>query len=946
MATTRQPSKNVIGGRGSNDDTISVRAMIRSDPPTAAALSKLHESTKRPEFTDKGEMKVGTPSIRHLQERAKQIASNQRDSENILATMPDIEMMAQLLISSIISPHDLITKEIVISSEFDLFNPTLKTELISKIRDYFDKDYRIKDQIHTIIENILIHDGSHPLLVLPENAIDELINGRSNYSSESLYSGGLFNKTTKALEPLGLLANPYKNNPEPDYFKTGFSLEDLDLIRTENLKSTDHSQVKIKVVTDKDEESEVSLGINVIDNFNILKIPSIISAKRDELSNNVIKKASNKTNSSFKVSFEENEISMETLPVEEKEFSTESFDQYFQHTDMSDRSIRSLVYKSRHKTNDTIRIIRTQDQLTRRSIGEPLVLKAPAESFIPVFVPGQENRQVGAFILLDSTGNFLTKDSLKDFQGSFQMNPSNQNFASSLLQRVKSNYNGNFDCSNPLHQQELTNAYVDVVEADFLARLRNLTHGSIAKISTNQEIYRIMLIRHLAGNLTQALWVPKELFTYFAFDYNNAGVGRSILDKIKVLSSIRAIVMMANVKASIRNSIGETVIDVVLDPRDPDPVKTQELIYNMIATTRQESMPIGVQNPSDITEWLAKAGIRFAWSGHSGLPDTTIQMRQEGMNYVKPDADLMEDLEKYIAKSFGLTPEQVDNIHQPDHATTIVSNNILFAKRVILYQDKFNPQLSDHCRKMCVYSQNVYESVVNTIAKNFNAIELTKELEKSAKDNPNVKKMIIELVSKDFIDSLLFELPRPKNVRIENQINEIEALETLVDKVVEYHFTDAMFDSEVFGDIAEGFADKARDTVKAFLMRKAMSDAGIMTDLVGFFTDKFNDSEFASLFAEQDLIAHNTLAAFVKHVADNVRMKKKLEKAKERLDMGDTNYTSSYEEDDEDSSSSSDDSFDFDIDENISEVESPPDIEEIEEIEEIPDQPNETDSGF
>ena len=72
--------------------------------------------------------------------------------------------------------------------------------------------------------------------------------------------------------------------------------------------------------------------------------------------------------------------------------------------------------------------------------------------------------------------------------------------------------------------KQMVSTYQDVVEADLLARLRNGIYSSSAKIASNQEIFRIMLSRSLAGDMTQVLWVPKELLTYVAFEYDEDGV--------------------------------------------------------------------------------------------------------------------------------------------------------------------------------------------------------------------------------------------------------------------------------------------------------------------------------------------------------------------------------------------------------------------------------------
>ncbi|MDP4371316.1 hypothetical protein, partial [Escherichia coli] len=56
------------------------------------------------------------------------------------------------------------------------------------IEEFFESTYKIKDRLYDYVEDILFNTGSKPLLVLPENVIDDLINKKSNFSMESLSS--------------------------------------------------------------------------------------------------------------------------------------------------------------------------------------------------------------------------------------------------------------------------------------------------------------------------------------------------------------------------------------------------------------------------------------------------------------------------------------------------------------------------------------------------------------------------------------------------------------------------------------------------------------------------------------------------------------------------------------------------------------------------------------
>lgn len=866
ISTMKEALKIAREGKG-----VPVMSIVKNDPMTAAAITKLVDDGSTKKYDKNGNLSIEAPNLGYLRTRSMSIANDIKTAEEIMAILPDIELSAQVLISSILSPKDLITTEITFENENELMSNTLNTALIEELKGYFENNYRIKDFLYDILERVLFKTGSYPIAVIPENSIDDIINGKSNFSTEAIRREFREDGTT---HNLGWLGNPSNSKR----YKTTVSTENLRYLN--HYKQKDYNQHTFVTI----ENREYDLNIIVNDNFNVLKLPAIEKIQRDNINKAILKNNGVRT-----VSFESNVL--------------------------TDKELRSLLFKNRNRENTPIEVVKTQDQLKRRSVGEPLIMALPSESVIPVYVPGSPNKQIGFFVLLDLNGNPLNKQDSADFNEVMQ-GIANQpgTFGQAMINQVKRNMFGNdFDCYNPLHLQEITKLYGDIIESNLLSRLRNGAYNSSLKLATNPEIYRIMLARSLKENGTQILWMPVELMTYFAYMYDDGGIGKSLLKQSEMLASLRSMLLFANVRASLRNSIGRTKVEVTLDEQDPDPAKSQELILHEIMRTRQSALPIGMQNPADLVEWITKAGYEINFKGNFGLPEVDIQFSEENSDYVRPDEELDEKLSKQHVMSFGVTPEIIDNINQPEHATSVVNNNILLSKRVIQHQEWFCPLLTDHARKVAINSENLMLSIYNSIMANFEKLELSDELRKRANEDEDVKKSIAGMLAKEWLMTFEIKLPKPKAVSTENQMQELEAYEGLLDKAIENWISSDAINEDMAGGLA-GNIDAIKAIVKSYFMRKEMSRSGIMSELSEII-DITSEDRTTNIYAEHKDLTLSLIKGFASFLTSMQKTKTASNDIKEALDNigegGDDDYGSSsddsYSSSDDDSESSDDD---------------------------------------
>jgi hypothetical protein len=798
--------------------------LVRADPGMAAVISKLIPDRMPAQYDQRGNREQIAPNIGVFNQLSDKTTQSITDAQTVMQLLPDMELAAQILVSSILSPKDMMTTELTYSITEGLLPPDISAAMLEVARKGFEQDYKIKQLLPQMLRDILFETGSYAIAVIPENSIDEVINGTNRVAYEDLSEH--INQIDGSVKPIGLLGPAVRSKPTTARLAGGLAMEAL-----ENYEAK--LDIDCRVTLEGILPNKVDTYLTVTDNHTLLKIPQLNQKIREErIRNNLGSKA------------------MESLSIKNK---------------LNDRELTSLMYKDRQFQFKPIGQLKTQEQLNRRTVGNPLVLHLPSESVIPVYVPGCVEEQVGFFVLIDADGNPVSKaENVDHYRELSQRLNSNGSFPSAMLGRVKSMMSG-FDHNNNGHLDYTARAYGGMVEQDLLARLRNGVYGNGVALAKKEEVYRIMFARALAKQHTQLLFVPVELMTYMAFKFTSDGVGKSLLEDMKILNSLRSMLMFANVMASLKNSIGRTEVKLKLDESDPNPQKTIEIAMHEIIRSRQQYFPLGMNSPTDLTDWLQRSGFEFTFEGHPGIPDVAVDFGQKSDTHVKPDTELEESLRKRAIMATGLSPETVDASFQTEFATSIMQNNILLSKRVMRMQEQFTPQVSDSLRKFMMHSESMQNDLRSILENNFDKLnlELTEsakikaaELNEIRKRNANntevaqesldqyametnqpidgvaarEKEHIVTEFLNQFIMNFEVSLPKPNSVTLENQMTALKTYKEALDAALDAYISEEFFTESTGGEIAsEVTAIKA--VLKAYYVRQWMAENGMLTEI-------------------------------------------------------------------------------------------------------------------
>lgn len=870
-STPRSPSAYTVRA---GEDHLRRLSGLEANPEIQSLMRKLIPDIEGNSTQSKtlGNGRVDVPDPAYLQQIAGSIGQSTTDATSLLQLLPDLTLVMNLLTSAILAPKDLASSEVTFKVDRRAFRLPCSARMLDVIIDHFTNVYNIKAILPDALKDIIFRTGSYPMMVVPENSVDAMINGSMGYSTEN-YS--------TAIKPLldsdgeyrsfGILGPGPNNNTiksegnvitiesasyAPLYES---ALESLHAgtrppgrPETCYAKSLEAMAGRLSQITG----AEFAKTVVISDNFNVIKTGPLMEAKRRTAV--------------------ENAISLEA-----------GLSNYY--GGGGGYANYALGGAQRQRTTfsraSVVQAIKTNEMLSKPMVGHPLVMRIPSESVIPVFI--QPDKHLGYFVLLDADGNPLKlanrKDIYNDLSTSNNGTGSSTQGASQMIQMTQNLSIGVNPRENPRDPAQMVRIYGQLLEHELKTRLANGVYGPNAKIDVSGEVYQIMLARSMKRQQTQILYVPGELMVYMAFDYAENGTGRSITEQTKIIGSMRAMLGFSNVMAGIKNSVSRQKVTLVISENDPDPGKTIARTMDEYTRRRNVTMPFVASDPADMISYINMAGVEFNVEG-KGIPQHKVDIEDKQTNRAKVDVELDNMLRDRHYMAYGVTPEAVTSSMSADFAISVATNNQMFAKRVITFQDQFTPFLEQLVRMISANSavimnllREVVLSSVQDLKKAMDSngdlqgretVDRTKAQLTTKKPNPadlimkspdrfNTESVdqqifveypdpaqqgpqrilspeesrLVDQVVFQFLDAVRVSLPRPDTATEEMQIKAVEQHADMLDKTIPYVLDAAFLGQSNLGEFA-GHIEEIKAALKSLMMRQWMANNGIGTEVL------------------------------------------------------------------------------------------------------------------
>lgn len=783
--------------------------LSRADQINQAVVNKLIRP-RHLSNADASKHQARTPSQYELYPIVQDSMERINDADKIFDILPDLQQVAEIAISGILSSKDLVTTVVNYDCDADEIPLELRSDLIKAVKNHFETVHPFKEYLHEILYDVLFKTGSYAVAILPESSIDKLINGNAGkVAIEALQSEAI-----SRLSPYGILGNPNKTYVP----KVGLEA----IYATPEPLTTENYRVKL---------NDALPELYITDNPNILAIHKL----RDEIAKRKIESAYNSR--SFGVESTANQ------PVPPNGGNA------------NQKPIRGFDYKDNDVYKDGVYGLQAvvpvdlPENVGRKSVGRPMIQHIPSEAVIPVHVPGNMKHHIGYFVMLDETGNPIDRHSL--LNNSIAMNFLTGNASSKVIQDVALNMGFGTTpgggAGDKWTIQRLRDAYTDMVEAKLINALKNGTYGDGVTMCRPQEAYSVMMARSLSKRATQMLYIPAEQFSYFALDYNDWGVGRSLLDRNKMLSTIRSAAMFATISGMTLNATRNLVFNLELDPDDHEPEKTIEDAQHRIMEQFANQIPMR-GNPDDIMAYMARAGISWSITGNENYPSTKIEMHDDTPDYKLPDNDVVESLARQHYRGLMVDPDLILNPQNIEFASQITSKDLINTKRICKTQERLSPLMTHYC-KTVVYSDSFLKEELAEIAKTY--------LDSDKNDEKSVEKVNQYLTL--FVEKLKVTLPPPDTSMLNSQAQSFEDYSNALDKWVDLWCSQ----ENLAGTEYEGNADQIKTMIKNYILRIWMRKNDIDKDLLDVL-DADNIQESIVNMSTDNINITQTLVRFFK----------------------------------------------------------------------------------
>ena len=797
------------------------------------------------------------PSYGALDANLSKTVSDRRDIKNILEMNPNAQLAIDICVNGTLSPNNTLDSQLQYKSSYDKLG-AIKSTLLQKIREIMNAQVELEDILPTVLKDAKYDVGSYALLVVPTGRIREMIKSekleRTNSDQKIMKFESMINDFSNVKRPL----QADKRYLEPSALS--FKLEDIGLETTTSL--------------------DVSKLITVHSDLEIIRM--------NKMRENWIKQEAVNGCLDSLEDFSNYDIKADMAEMA-KEHKQEGLDESV----IAD----SLNHARNYAFDDVISLAPEVDP---DGIDMAVHMHIPHESIFVMHKPGSPEDHVGYYIALDMSGNPISVgDELNihnpNYNGTYGNDASNSamggqaNFAAGNTEMGFSGMNNSSIQGRRISDK--TALFSKVTEKQLVDKIKSgyFKHHDIS-LAEHKDLMQTMFQRLLSNKQTQLIFVPASLMTYIAFEYDENGNGISLIIKHKNIGVLNSILTLANTLSAINNTIDYKEVRVKFDDDELDFNKTTDMVIGNLV--RHSSMNGSRLLSTDVYkqfDYLGTKGYQLAFEDHPSFPGTSVEINNLDRERAAPDVDVMEKNEALLIQSLGSTPEVVDMARNVEFASSYFQSNLQAARRAIADQKILTKFLDKFIRTYLMNSPLALKWMIQ-------------EIDRSRKDNPELRGIkTIELV-RGFINSVTTQLPKPDMVKVELLDKAITEQEKLVDHVLKYTIGEEALQGEDVGEHLEATLEAIRRKIKAVIMRDFLASNNMFNE--GIINAIFNndeeelDSAMGRIEAQQEftlnfLKKHEIITATtIKRVNDDLN---KIKEARD-LDAGaggsfDTNTT-------------------------------------------------------
>lgn len=602
------------------------------------------------------------------------MAGDRQAADQMRQLAPEIGQASAIMVGSIMSPNDLQNTGLAlnVANPSKLLSEQALEQIETYVRHKFMTELDFKKRVPEWIDTSLYGVGAQPIVIIPESELDNMLHPKNSGMAQEN-----FKKFTSATdEPLTMLGSSsvsiaqetLKSSADTDHYAT-IGLESFSqIIKTEkNITESSKRNINAAIEEFAKDIMNTAGGRVIVDNPNVLKKSKLIVGQADSLAKDILNRLS-----------------------------------------------RTKIEKFR----PAVSFGDTADQRPDADGVAPLFMTIPAESVVPLFIPGNPSDHIGYFIIIDQDGNPVTGLDMPSPEDSMGLRQQNIFSKINNVMNLKDLYKGQFQ------SREISKVYNNIMD-DHIKRALTSANLNGVEIGNVNSIYKCMFSRYLRNATTRLLYVPKDFLVYFAYDYNDNGTGRSKLEDARFALTIRMTFMICGLMAAIRDATDKKQIEFDVPPDTPDVLSLVRRVHKIYAS--KEALSFTTHNPENVRDNIQQSSIQIVPKNIPGVPDINVTKQQSDSNVKQPDVSGMNDATESLIYTLGVPHSALNRTSEDEYSRSVATVNLLFSNIVRIFQDITCHFLDSTMQTYLRYDSRFYDLVSKIMTESTNIDDKTSE---------------------------------------------------------------------------------------------------------------------------------------------------------------------------------------------------------------------------
>lgn len=746
-----------------------------------------------------------TGLISYLRPEHEDIARVIQDSERFKALTPEIEQAESILVSSILSPNDLqdTAPTFTIDNVPDL-NGEISDKIVELLDAYFNGQLKLGQMAADWCSESMFRSGAKPILILPEKMLSATLhdgvlpgtdtdNTSGDKVSKSTESFSVSQETPIPTTREQLEAQCWNKLKEPIYSGTHSAYENFSKVWEKNTVVRDRYTSSVLNAVLKDVPDK-----NFQDNKVKASLEGITVRFATELEEGDVLKIS------------ENPEIMRFGKIQKnkgKQNITKKLNSMYMSSDASDKIVSLLDGMD----------------VPGKTIGHPFVLELPTESVIPVMVPGSKKERLGYFVLVDVFGQPVEASK-------YLLNRNNTAYSGNASAAYTALFQGSGTSpgsiaqlptslttfGNPwdMRKHVLTRVFDHVLDTVLKKKLEGmgLHDVDVARMNT---VAACMFYRFLENKRTSLVFVPESLITYVCFDQRDNGTGKSKLEDVAFLLSLRLTLMVAAIMSMTRAAIEHKRIEIQMDEKTASPEQLMSQVNDIFAMKYKMRFHT---DPDCVANDIIRQNTSIVPKGLPGLSNFEVNQESSTSNAIKADTDLLDILTNMIITKFDVPHSAYNQLSETEYSRSIATTNLFFSKKIKNFQIILCGFMEQFVKTYLIYSAPLLAKIQNILkgtdgrADKVDPAIVTPDTHGNPQNDDGGKLL------RDIIDNIKISLPSPNISPDKSQFTEIREFMEMANTLFDGIYPAEMIDSE------DENATKALPVLKALMKSRYVKE--------------------------------------------------------------------------------------------------------------------------